>query len=107
MLQRFQPVEIALDVDGEPPPNHDVLRIAQEALQNAIRHADARHITIRLANGRLEVEDDGVGFDPSDPAVRSRRLGLTSMEERARRLGGRLEIHSVKGAGTTVALELE
>jgi len=107
VLQRFQPMEIALDVDGEPPPDHDVLRIAQEALQNAIRHADARHITIRLANGRLEVEDDGVGFDPSDPTLRSRRLGLTSMEERARRLGGRLEIRSVKGAGTTVALELE
>jgi len=107
VLQRFQPVKIALDVDGAPPPDHDVLRIAQEALQNALRHADARQITIRLANRRVEVEDDGVGFDPGDPALRSRRLGLTSMEERARRLGGRLEIRSALGAGTTVALELE
>ena len=107
MLQRFQPVEIALEMHGEPPPDHDALRIAQEALQNAIRHADARQITIRLANRRVEVEDDGVGFDPGDGALRSRRLGLTSMEERARRLGGRLDIRSAPGAGTTVVLELE
>ncbi len=53
----------------------------------------------------LEVSDDGAGFDPADPELRSRRLGLTSMEERARRLGGRLEIRSAPGAGTTVRLE--
>ena len=84
-----------------------MLRIVQEALQNAIRHADAQQITIRLTNDRIEVKDDGVGFDPSGPALRSRKLGLTSMEERARRLGGRLEIRSAPGAGTTVSLELE
>ena len=52
----------------------------------------------------LIVADDGIGFDPADPAVRSRRLGLTSMEERARELGGRLVVRSAAGAGTTVTL---
>jgi signal transduction histidine kinase len=47
-----------------------------------------------------------VGFEPDDPQLRSRRLGLTSMEERAQRLGGRLEIRSSPDAGTTVRLEV-
>ena len=54
----------------------------------------------------LEVADDGVGFDPRRPELRSRRLGLTSMEERAERLGGTLSIRSAPGAGTTVRLEV-
>ena len=54
----------------------------------------------------LTIADDGVGFDPQDPALRSRRLGLTSMEERARELGGRLTVRSAPGAGTTVTLTL-
>ena len=96
---------------AEPPlPEREVLRIAQEALHNALRHADARRVAVRVrrrARGLvLEVADDGVGFDPADPEVRSRRLGLTSMEERARRLGGRLEIRSAPGQGTTVRLEV-
>ena len=49
---------------------------------------------------RLTVTDDGVGFDPAAPKLRARRLGLTSMEERAEALGGRLEIRSDPGAGT-------
>jgi signal transduction histidine kinase len=52
----------------------------------------------------LVVSDDGAGFDPKDPELRSRHLGLTSMQERARRLGGRLEIASTPGAGTRVTL---
>jgi signal transduction histidine kinase len=54
----------------------------------------------------LEVTDDGAGFDPADPELRSRHLGLTSMEERARRLGGRLEVLSAPGEGTMVRLEV-
>ena len=79
-------------------------------MQNALRHAQAEHIGVRLEehNGglRLAVTDDGVGFEPSDPALRSQRLGLTSMEERARALGGRLAIESRPGEGTTVSLEV-
>ncbi len=62
-------------------------------------HGDAGALTV-------EVADDGIGFDPDDPELRSRHLGLTSMEERARELGGRLELHSTRGAGTTVRLEI-
>ena len=51
--------------------------------------------------------DDGTGFEPADPELRSKRLGLTSMEERAERLGGELEIRSSPGAGTTVRLEAD
>jgi signal transduction histidine kinase len=89
--------------------DREILRVAQEALQNAIRHAAPHRLGLRLGrhDGRLalEVTDDGAGFDPAEPELRSRRLGLTSMEERAQRLGGTLEIRSAPGAGTTVRLE--
>ena len=106
-----QAIELDLedDLDVEPARAREILRIAQEALANALRHADAEHVSVRLGaqDGRLvlEVRDDGVGFDPDAAAVRSRRLGLTSMEERAQRLGGRLTLRSEPGAGTTVRLE--
>jgi signal transduction histidine kinase len=113
LLRRLEPRQIELVLDGELPVDaardREILRIAQEALQNALKHAQARHVTVTLrsAEGRLvlEVEDDGVGFDPLAPGARSRRLGLTSMEERAQRVGATLEIRSAHGAGTTVRLE--
>jgi signal transduction histidine kinase len=113
VLRRLHKVEIALEVDDGVAlgagADREVLRIAQEALANAVRHAGAQRLRVRLVRAGeavvLEVSDDGAGFEPSDPEVRSRRLGLTSMEERAARLGGRLEIRSAPGAGTTVRLE--
>jgi signal transduction histidine kinase len=93
-----------------PRVEAEVLRIAQEALHNALRHAGPGRIELRLQapDGRLvvTVADDGVGFDTADPALRSRRLGLTSMEERARALGGTLAVVSRPGEGTTVTLEV-
>ena len=92
---------------GTPSRDREIFRIAQEALQNVLKHAKARARRRELgAEGALllEVADDGVGFDPDAPGTRSRRLGLTSMEERARRLGGTLEISSAPGAGTPVRL---
>jgi len=87
-----------------------VFRIAQEALQNALRHAGDGRIEVRLedAGGQLAltVADAGRGFDSSAPTVRGRRLGLTSMEERAAELGGGLAIESRPGEGTTVRLEV-
>ena len=83
-----------------------VLRIAQEALGNALRHADATRIEVRLNGNTLTVTDDGVGFDPAGPEVRGQRLGLTSMEERAIEAGGSLTVRSERGLGTTVRLEL-
>jgi signal transduction histidine kinase len=114
VLQRVHGHAVKLRLEGDAPPNGsadaEVLRIAQEALQNALRHAGAQHVDVRLEadDGRLRlaVADDGEGFDPSDPALRARRLGLTSMEERARALGGRLTIESRPGTGTTVSLEV-
>lgn len=113
VLRRLQPdaIELELDVDLSLDPGRDreVLRIAQEALQNALRHARATHVAVRLRRTgdglRLEVQDDGVGFDPENAELRSKRLGLTSMEERAQRLGARLELRSAPGQGTLVALE--
>jgi signal transduction histidine kinase len=89
----------------------DVFRIAQEALHNALRHADAARIDIVLrcaSDGQLllEVRDDGAGFEPAAPGVRSRSLGLTTMAERAKAAGGSLTIESAPGAGTTVRLEV-
>jgi signal transduction histidine kinase len=105
--------ELELELEGEPPPEPDrdreLLRIAQEALHNAIRHAGATHVVLRLAtdDGRLvlEVRDDGNGFDPEAAGLRARRLGLSSMEQRAARLSGRLEITSRPGSGTIVRVE--
>src|SRR3954452_24829937 len=109
VMGRLHGVDIELAVDEEVEGDAEVLRIAQEALHNALRHAAATRIAVRLAarDGRLvlEVADDGAGFDPRDRELRARRLGLTSMEERARRLGGRLRIDSAPGRGTTVRLE--
>lgn len=119
MLQRLHGVPIVLEADAEPAAAGDgrleqgVLRIVAEALHNALRHAGADHVRVRLAadgNGAggllLEVTDDGRGFVPDRPELRARHLGLTSMEERARELGGRLEIRSAPGAGTTVRLRV-
>jgi signal transduction histidine kinase len=101
-------LELADGIPAEPKRDAEILRIAQEAINNALRHAQAEHVSVSLRgeNGELvlEVADDGVGFDPAADELRSRRLGLTSMEERARRLHGRLEIQSEPGAGTTVRL---
>jgi signal transduction histidine kinase len=115
MLSRVHGITVDLEADacagtGDRERDAEVLRIANEALHNAVRHAAAQTVTVRLndAGARLTIEvvDDGVGFDPADPELRSHHLGLTSMEERARELGGRLDVRSGRGQGTTVHLEL-
>jgi signal transduction histidine kinase len=117
VLARLHGVPIEMDIgDGtalaaDPQRDSAILRIADEALHNALRHSGASRILVRLDGGErgmvVEVSDDGAGFDPGEARLRSRHLGLTSMEERARELGGRLEIISAPGAGTTVRLELD
>ena len=111
VLRRVSGRRIDLRV-GELPrlasgPATQVLRIAQEALGNALRHAEAQHIDVALENGSgrlvLCVADDGRGFDPG--AARGKRLGLTSMHERATELGGTLRVTSSE-EGTTVRLEV-
>ncbi|HEX3832170.1 MAG TPA: GAF domain-containing sensor histidine kinase [Solirubrobacteraceae bacterium] len=115
MVSRVHGIEVKLSARSVPGPDAprdaQVLRIANEAVHNAVRHAAASHVTVELRGDgdmllALEVSDDGHGFDPGDPELRSRHLGLTSMEERAAELGGRLAISSAPGGGTTVRLEL-
>jgi signal transduction histidine kinase len=111
LLGRIHDAEFELITEGDGPElttEHAFigLRIVHEALHNAVRHAAAGHITVRLSERAVEVSDDGVGFDPDCAEVRSRHLGLTSMEERARELGGQLSITSTAANGTTVRLEL-
>jgi signal transduction histidine kinase len=114
MLRHVHGVQIELHaaglIDGDGDRNLAVLRIAHEALYNAVRHASADHVSVQLSGHDgvvvVEVTDDGVGFAPEQAELRSRHLGLTSMEERARELGGRLEIRSAPGKGTTVRLEV-
>jgi signal transduction histidine kinase len=115
MLQRVHGVKVRVDSDGETPHLEpacagEVLRIVEEALHNAVRHAEAETVTVHLSGGehalRIEVADDGIGFDPTDPELRSHHLGLTSMEERARELGGRLTLAASPGSGTVVSLEV-
>jgi two-component system sensor histidine kinase UhpB len=85
-----------------------VYRVAQEALSNAIRHGEARSITVSLkgtAEGvELRVSDDGRGFSFADA---DRGLGLAGMRERALLVDGEVEIHSRPGEGTTVWLRIE
>jgi signal transduction histidine kinase len=114
VLRRVHRQDIELEVVGEPRlrprVDDEVFRIAQEALHNALRHAAAGRLELRLEEGEgrlvLTVRDDGSGFDPGAAAHRSRRLGLTSMEERATALGGTLTIDSAPGEGTTISLEV-
>jgi two-component system CheB/CheR fusion protein len=84
----------------------NIYRIAQEALNNIYKHAEAGRAGVIL-EGRenhavLIVEDDGKGFDPDEVTNTSKGLGLISMRERASLTGGRLEIQSAPGQGTTV-----
>ncbi|MBE3560996.1 MAG: GAF domain-containing sensor histidine kinase [Ktedonobacteraceae bacterium] len=87
-------------------------RIAQEALNNALKHAHAHHITIMLHADeqlvRLVVEDDGSGFDPDTAghAIEQKHFGLTGMAERARLLNGKFCVQSEPGAGTCIFVTL-
>jgi two-component system sensor histidine kinase DegS len=90
-----------------------MFRIAQEALRNACKHAQASRawVTVEFGDGKiiLTVTDNGKGFELpkrlSDLAS-SGKLGLAGMEERARLLGGSLTLHSEPGKGTTVTVEV-
>jgi signal transduction histidine kinase len=93
---------------GEMAPDTEqaVFRIAQEALTNVVKHAGASRVAVQLHRDgdtvSLLVTDDGQGFDPADPAISSRRLGLVSMRERAVDLGGSLVVESDPGEGASI-----
>ena len=103
-------LEVAVEVPEAPlelPAAVEVAayRIAGEALTNAVRHANARRLTVTLRLGddglRLEVCDDGIGIGSGQPGV-----GLRSMRERACEVGGQFSVSSTAGAGTTISAVL-
>lgn len=85
-------------------------RIAQEALNNVVKHAQAERVTVRLKVDAqhvfLTLEDDGVGFDAVRGGNGRSRFGLRTMRERAEALGGGVTVRSAAGAGTTVEVYL-
>jgi signal transduction histidine kinase/ligand-binding sensor domain-containing protein len=100
-------VSIGMDADRQ----HELLRLVREAATNAINHAMATSLTVRIEARpdalRIDLVDDGRGFDTMPKAgdpVSAHRLGLAGMRERAERLGAMLEIESHTGKGTRVTL---
>ena len=102
-------LDISLDIGALPPLDNDLqtllFRVAQEALNNIARHANAHSVLIRLvARGpllQLQIADDGQGFDP-EHAQRAGGSGLGGMRERLRLYDGQLELHSAPGEGSRV-----
>ena len=89
----------------------ELYRIAQEAVTNAIRHAQASTISLRLSYAldrvSLEVVDDGVGFDvASGPATEEGHFGLAGIRERARILNAEVMLESTPGEGTSVRVSV-
>ncbi|MGB6222123.1 sensor histidine kinase [Haloferula sp.] len=104
---------IRTDIDPSPPHlpaivEHNLLRIAHEALNNAIDHSQATHIDLSLRTNddslAIEVRDDGRGFDPT--IIKPGHFGLQGMRERALKLRATLQVTSEPGNGTLVRIEL-
>jgi signal transduction histidine kinase len=94
-------------LEGVSPEVETVLyRIVQESLANIVKHAQAANVEIRFLDSdefvRLDISDDGVGFDASRPAPAAGHFGLVAMRERAEMVGGSLRVDSRPGEGTTV-----
>lgn len=103
-------VEVSIDLDHrvrlDPSSQAEVVMIAREATNNACRHGEASRVTINLsrvglAGSRLRVRDDGSGFDPTAVGT-AHGFGLTSIRQRALRLGGELRVESSPGKGCLV-----
>jgi len=106
----FEPVW-RFDADSAPEPSpqtaEQIYNITREALVNAARHADAKQVSVQAGqrNGDyfVTIEDDGKGFDASQPAPNG-HFGLQIMRARAAHIGGQIEIESMPGNGTRVTL---
>ncbi|QTD97664.1 GAF domain-containing sensor histidine kinase [Streptomyces cyanogenus] len=87
-----------------------LLRVAQEALHNALRHSGADRVDVTIGRrgcgAVLRVTDDGSGFDPTAVRRAGRHLGLVSMRDRAAGVGGTLTVESAPGKGTTIEMEV-
>jgi signal transduction histidine kinase len=109
--QRAAPCHFRQDgllVEADPAACAQLFRIAQEALSNAVRHGEARSITITLATDEsatcLTVEDDGRGFAPDK--IDAEGMGLRIMKDRARFIGGSLSVFSTPGEGARIVCHL-
>ena len=102
-------VDTAIELNGELTSDEErgVYRLVQEALNNVVKHADAKHASVGVKTGHgtveIEVRDDGSGFDPTASGA---GRGLLGMRERVEMLGGTIEIDSRPGEGTTVDSKL-
>jgi PAS domain S-box-containing protein len=115
-LQEQSNLQVTVEKEGEPLPFQSdtqvlLFKIVRELMLNAAKHAGAPHlrVDIRRQDGRLriDVEDDGVGFDRRQldgPAGKPLSFGLFSVRERLKRIQGRLEVDSVPGRGTRVSI---
>lgn len=111
-IQTFTNIDCSLEPDTlvELAPDKRLLlfRTVQEALQNTLKHADARHIKVHISNDEqnyyLTVTDDGKGFDATNLSGSS--FGLMSIRERIEMLHGKLQILSEPGMGTVVKLRI-
>jgi len=108
----YQAIPIHLAIDGAPYRLHpdlglNLLRIAQEAITNALRHANAQTIQICLSYSphcvQLMICDDGCGFEPESP---TRGFGLLGMQQRADRIGANWHLVSQAGQGTTITITM-
>jgi signal transduction histidine kinase len=114
VLDRAHSARVTFDSCGVRalPSSHEeaVLRVAQEALHNALRHSGAERVDVTLARrgsaAVLRVADDGSGFDPKAIRRAGRHLGLVSMRDRAGGVGGTLRVESAPGKGTTIEMEV-
>ena len=111
-VQSRVPLNVAVEINGEPRPidpaaNTALFRVAQEALTNVMKHAEATKAAVRLSYlpsvVMLQVEDDGCGFDVRAQAQRP-AWGLLGMEERAALLGGYLAVQSQPGHGARIEM---
>jgi len=101
-------------LDRRLPPAFEaaVFRVCQEAMSNILRHAQADSVLIQVGpkDGtlRIEIEDDGRGFDPAEAAANAERppFGLMGIRERVEMLGGRVSIDSAPGQGTRIEIDV-
>jgi signal transduction histidine kinase len=87
----------------------DLLRIAQEAISNSVRHAKPANVKVSLQCGRtqllLEIADDGSGIDDPQEACQE-GFGLSNMRARAEKLGAQFEVRTAQGRGTNIVVRL-
>ncbi|RBM17009.1 GAF domain-containing sensor histidine kinase [Streptomyces sp. PT12] len=114
VLDRAHPARVTFDclTSRALPAAHEeaLLRVAQEALHNALRHGAPEKVQVSLfrrgVGTVLRVADDGTGFDPEAVRTAGRHLGLVSMRDRAASVGGRLTVVSAPGEGATIEMEV-